>query len=93
MATCRLRSQSRGLRPIERDHLKEEVAYLKFWLGIAVVTGISLAGWLITSSEVAPRYLVLLAIAGLILSGRVIVLLHRLIARRIARIKELKPWN
>lgn len=88
-----MRSDSRGLRPIERDYLKEEVAYLKFWLGITVVTGISLAGWLISSSHAAPQYLVLLAVVGLLLLSRVIVLLHRLIAYRIARIKELKPWN
>ena len=37
----------------ELDHLKEEVAYLKFWLGIVVLTDISLAGWLISSSETA----------------------------------------
>ncbi len=33
----------------ELDHLKEQVAYLKFWQGIVVVTDISLAGWLISS--------------------------------------------
>jgi hypothetical protein len=37
----------------ELDHLREEVAYLKFWLGIVVVTDISLAGWLISSSDTA----------------------------------------
>jgi hypothetical protein len=31
-------------RMSELDHLREEVAYLKFWLGIVVVTDISLAG-------------------------------------------------
>jgi hypothetical protein len=37
----------------ELDHLGEELAYLKFWLGVVVVTGISLAGWFISSSETA----------------------------------------
>jgi hypothetical protein len=27
------------------DRLKERLAYLKFWLGIVVVTDISLIGW------------------------------------------------
>jgi integron integrase len=40
----------------ELDHLKEEVAYLKFWLGIVVVTDISLAGWLISSADTAAPY-------------------------------------
>jgi len=30
------------------DQLKEQVAYLKFWQGIMVVTDISLVGWLIS---------------------------------------------
>ena len=73
----------------ELDHLREEVAYLKFWLGIFVVTGISLAGWLVSSFDTAAGYAVFLAFCGLILLGAVIVLLHRLIERRISRIKEL----
>jgi hypothetical protein len=30
----------------ELDRLKEQLAYLKFWQGIMVVTDISLVGWL-----------------------------------------------
>src|SRR4051812_27177285 len=37
------------------DHLREEIAYLKFWLGIFVVTDISLAGWLISSPDTRSR--------------------------------------
>ena len=50
----------------ELDHLREEVAYLKFWLGIVVVTDISLAGWLISSSDTAASYTVFFAVLGLI---------------------------
>ena len=73
----------------ELDHLREEVAYLKFWLGIVVVTDISLAGWFISSSETAAPYLMSLAVCGLILLSAGIVLVHRLVQRRISRIKEL----
>jgi len=38
----------------ELDRLKEEVAYLKFWQGIAVVIAISLSGWLVSSGADAP---------------------------------------
>ena len=34
----------------ELDLAKEQIAYLKFWLGILVVTDISLFGWLITNT-------------------------------------------
>jgi hypothetical protein len=73
----------------ELDHLREEVAYLKFWLGIVVVTDISLAGWLLSSSDTAAPYTVYFAVVGLILLSAGIVVLHRRIERRIARIKEL----
>jgi len=34
----------------ELDRLKEQIAYLKFWQGIMVVTEISLVGWLISTA-------------------------------------------
>jgi hypothetical protein len=71
------------------DHLREEIAYLKFWLGIVVVTDISLAGWLISSSDTAAPYTVFFAVAGLVLLSAGIVFLHRRIERRIARIRDL----
>ena len=73
----------------ELDHLREEVAYLKFWLGIVVVTDISLAGWLLSSSDTAAPYTVFFAVMGLILLSAGIEILHRRIERRIVRIKEL----
>jgi len=73
----------------ELDHTREEIAYLKFWLGIFVVTDISLAGWLISSSDTAAGYTVSLAVAGLILLSAGIVIVHRSAERRITKIKEL----
>ena len=77
----------------ELDHLKEQIAYLKFWQGIVVVTDISLAGWLISSSDSAASFTVFLALAGLVLLSTGIVVLHRRIERRLDRIKELYPWK
>lgn len=71
------------------DHVKEEVSYLKFWLGIVVVTVISLAGWLVASFDTAAGYAVFLAVCGLVLLGAGIVVLNRRIEHRISRIKEL----
>ena len=73
----------------ELDHLKEEVAYLKFWLGLVVVAVISMAGWLVSSFDTAASYAVFLAVCGLILLGATIVTLDRRIERRISRIKDL----
>jgi hypothetical protein len=73
----------------ELDHLREEVAYLKFWLGVLVVAGVSIAGWLVLSFDTAAGYDVLVALCGLILLAAGIVVLNRRIEHRISRIREL----
>jgi hypothetical protein len=71
------------------DRLKEEVAYFKFWQGVAAVTDISLTGWIITAADTAAYLTVLLAVLGVILLSTGLVVLHRRIERRIAQIGEL----
>jgi len=71
------------------DRLKEQLAYLKFWQGIVVVTDISLAGWLVSASNTAAFFTVVLAIAGVVLLSVGIVMLHRQIERRIDQIGKL----
>jgi len=68
------------------DRLKEQLAYLKFWQGIVVVTDISLAGWLVSASNTAALLTVVLAVAGVVLLSVGIVMLHRQIERRIDQI-------
>lgn len=77
----------------ELDRLKEQVAYLKFWLGIVVVTDISVAGWLISASDSAAPFTVFLAVAGVVLLSVGIVVLHRQIERRLEHIGRLQPWK
>ena len=71
------------------DRLKEQLGYLKFWLGVAVVTDISVAGWIMSASENAPPYIFALALSGLVLLSCGIVILHRRIERRIEEIGRL----
>jgi hypothetical protein len=73
----------------ELDRIKEQIAYLKYWQGIMVVTDISLVGWLLTAGESASVLIFLLAIAGVIALTLGIVNLHRQIERRIERIGSL----
>ena len=71
------------------DVAKEEIAYLKVWLGILVVTDISTFGWLISHVGEAVALLLwaaVIAVAGLSVG---IFLLHRLIKRQIQSLKEL----
>lgn len=73
----------------ELDRLKEQVAYLKLWQGIVVVTDISLAGWLISAADAAPPLRVFFALLGVILLSFGIVVLHRQIHRRLEQIGRL----
>jgi hypothetical protein len=73
----------------EVDVAKEQIAYLKFWLGILVVTNLSLFGWLL--SNVGSANLVLIsggcfAVAAITVG---IVLLHRRIERQIESLRGL----
>ncbi len=73
----------------ELDRLKEQVAYLKFWQGIMVVTDISLVGWLVSTADGARALTVVLAIIGVIALTFGIVVLHRQIESRINQIGRL----
>ena len=73
----------------ELERLKEQVAYLKLLQGIAVVTFMSLVGWVISAAETAARITIVLAIAGVVLLGVAILALHRQIGRRIDEIGRL----
>jgi len=71
------------------DRLKEEVGYLKLLQGIAVVTFASLVGWLVSGSSSAAALTVVSAIAGVLLVGIAILLLHRNLRRRLDEIESL----
>jgi hypothetical protein len=73
----------------EFDRLKEQLVYLRLWLGIVVVAEISLIGWLASAVDTAPARLLALAIATAVLLGFGIFMLHRQIQRRIDDIGKL----
>jgi hypothetical protein len=73
----------------ELDVVKEQIAYSKFWLGIMVVTDLSLFGWLISH---AGRPTVILVIGGwfaVIVTGVGILLVHRRIKGQIEKLRDL----
>jgi hypothetical protein len=73
----------------ELDRLKEQLVYLRFWLGIMVVTEITVVGWLISTPNTADPILWSLAAVGAVLLGFGIFLVHRQIERRIDQIGRL----
>jgi hypothetical protein len=73
----------------ELDRLKEQLVYLRFWLGIMVVTGITLVGWLISTPTSASPTLWSIGAFGAALLGVGIFLVHRQIERRIDQVGKL----
>ena len=72
----------------ELDGVKEQLVYLRLWLGIIVVAEISLIGWIASAVDTASLRLLTLAIAVTMVLAMGIFLLHRRIKRRIEQI-----WN
>ena len=73
----------------ELDRLKEQLVYLRFWLGIMVVTEITLVGWLVSTPKTADLLLWSIGANGAVLLGFGIFLLHRQVERRIDQIGKL----
>jgi hypothetical protein len=73
----------------ELDRLKEQLVYLRFWLGIMVATEIALVGWLISTPISANPTLWFIGAFGAVLLGAGIFLVHRQIERRIDQIGKL----
>jgi hypothetical protein len=73
----------------ELDRLKEQLVYLRFWLGIMVVTEITVVGWLISTPNTADPVLWSFAAVGAVLLGFGIFIAHRQIKRRIDQIGKL----
>lgn len=48
------------------DKPQEQIAYLKFWLGVMVVTDISLVGWLVSNAGDAAAHRIPGALAALV---------------------------
>ena len=73
----------------ELDVAKEQIAYLKLWLGIMVVTDISLIGWFIGNYRQALAGLLITDLLAVAVVSAGIVELHRRIKRQIENLREL----
>lgn len=73
----------------ELDRVREQIAYLKYWQGIMVVTNIGVLGWMISVVESPPwKTFTIAAVAFIALSFGVLNF-HRRIKRRIDRLRDL----
>jgi len=73
----------------ELDRVKEQLVYLRFWLGIMVATEIALVGWLISTPVTANATLWFMGVFGALVLAVSIFLVHRQVERRIDQIGKL----
>jgi len=71
------------------DEIKEELNYLKVWLGIIVITMIGLIGWLLNNYETTNTIKVLADIILIIILNVSIVIMDKKIKHKIRQLREL----
>ena len=71
------------------DVVKEKINYLKVWLGIAIVTLISLIGWLSTHYADLSSARIFLSFAGIAWLVGTIHFLNKTILKKIDSLEEL----
>jgi len=71
------------------DEIKEEINYAKVWLGIFVLTNISLISWLINNYETSIELKIYADISAIILLTIFIGLIHKGIKNKISKLKDI----
>ena len=71
------------------DIIKETIAYLKFWLGIMVVSDISLVGWLLSQTGNSSDLKAIGAVIGVGAITFSAYIVHRRIETLISTLKDL----
>ena len=72
------------------DEVKEELNYLKVWLGIVVVTTISLVGWLINHYENTSMAKAIGDIVAIVFLTVITVFIDRSIKKKIRSLRDLQ---
>ena len=71
------------------DLAKEQIAYLKLWLGILVASFVSLLGWLMSNFQSVQDRLSFAALSVLIALGASGYVLHKKIESKINELEDL----
>ncbi len=73
----------------QTDVAKETIGYLKFWLGVMVVSDITLVGWVLTNAGVTSDFKTYGAIIGIGVITASAYFVHKRIEYMISTLKEL----
>ena len=71
------------------DEIKEELNYLKVWLGIIVITTIGLISWLINNYEASSDFKIISDIVSVFILTISIIIIDKKIKNKIRSLKDL----
>ena len=71
------------------DVAKETIAYLKFWMGVLVVSDISLVGWLLSDANTTPDLKTYAAVFAVVVITLSTFIVHKDVKRIILTLEEL----
>ena len=71
------------------DEIKESIGYIKIWLGMILVTNISLVGWLFSNFETSTNIQVISDIIAIVLLTISIVIVDKKIKIKIKSLRDL----
>lgn len=71
------------------DEIKEELNYLKVWLGIIVITTIGLISWLVNNYETSTTIKIVSDILAIVTLTISIMLIDKNIKKKIKSLKDL----
>ena len=71
------------------DEIKEELNYLKVWLGIIVITTIGLISWLINNYETSSNIKIISDVIAIITLTISSILIDKSIKKKIKSLKDL----
>jgi len=71
------------------DEVKEELNYLKVWLGIIVITTISLVSWLINNYEISSKIKTVADIVAIFSLTITILIIDKKIKNKIKNLRDL----
>ena len=73
----------------EIDEIKEEINYLKVWLGITLITTIGLISWLLNNYATANTVKIIADIFVILVLNLSVILIDKKIKKRIKKLRDL----
>ena len=73
----------------EIDEIKEEINYLKVWLGITLITTIGLISWLLNNYDTADTIKIVADISVILVLNLSVIVIDKKIKKRIKKLRDL----